>query len=275
MHCKGGRKKWISIWSVVSKSEDGLVLYQSNYNSRWCSSYHFSSACKSSATRAAWWKFRSSSRIFMKKTNRDWSLACLLWRQKISEKILYWFNKSPWCSGYHICLTRRRSAAQASVVTFFVMHCKGGRKKSISIWSVVLKSDEWLVLFQSYYNSRWCSSYHFSSACKSSATRAAWWKFRSRLPILIKKTNRDWSLACLLWRQKISEKILYWSNKSSWCSGYHNCLTRRRSAVQARVVTFLWCTERRTKKVDQYLNSCFEVWRRTSALPKQLQLVMV
>ena len=211
MHCKGGRKKWISIWSVVSKSEDGLVLYQSNYNSRWCSSYHFSSACKNSSTGPAWWKFRSRGRILMKKTNRDWWLACLLWRQKISEKILHWFNKSPWCSGYHICPTRRRSAVPSRVVTLlwciakantqkvrgsiprgdtFVMHCKGGRKKSISIWSVVLKSEEWLVLFQSYYNSRWCSSYHFSSACKSSATRAAW-NFRSRLRIFMNENRTE------------------------------------------------------------------------------------
>ena len=130
----------------------------------------------------------------------------------------------------------------------FVMHCKGGRKKSISIWSVVLKSEEWLVLFQSYYNSRWCSSYHFSSACKSSATSAAWWKFRGWLRILKKKTNRDWRLACLLWRQKISEKILHWFNKSPWCSGYHICLTRRRSAVQARVVTFLWSIAKADEK---------------------------
>ena len=155
------------------------------------------------------------------------------------------------------------------------MHCKGGRKKWISIWSVVSKSEDGLVLYQSNYNSRWCSSYHFSSACKSSATRAAWWRFRSRGRILMKKTNRNLSLACLLWRQKISEKILYRFNKSPWCSGYHICLTRRRSAVWARVVTFLWCIARRTEKVDQYLIRCFEVWRRTSALPKQLQLAMV
>ena len=154
------------------------------------------------------------------------------------------------------------------------MHCKGGRKKWISIWSVVSKSEDGLVLYQSNYNSRWCSSYHFSSAFKSSATRAAWWKFRSRGRILMKKTNRDWSLACLLRRQKISEKIIYWFNKSPSCSGYHICLTRRRSAIQTRVVTFLWC-RRRTKKVDQYLISCSEVWRMTSTVPKLLQLAMV
>ena len=155
------------------------------------------------------------------------------------------------------------------------MHCKGGRKKWISIWSVVSKSEDGLVLYQSNYNSRWCSSYHFSSACKSSATRAAWWRFRSGGRIFMEKTNRNWSLACLLWRQKISENILYRFNKSPWCSGYHICLTRRRSAIHARVVTFLWCIARRTEKVDQYLIRCFEVWRRTSALPKQLQLAMV
>ena len=197
MHCEGGRKKTISIWSVVLKSEEWLVLFQSYYNSRWCSSYHFSSACKKSATRAAWWKFRSRGRILMKKTNRDWSLACLLRRQKTSEKIIYWLNKSPSCSGYHICLTRRRSAVQTRVVTFLWCIAKAD-EKTISIWSVVLKSEEWLVLFQSYYNSRWCSSYHFSSARKSSATRAAWWKFRSRLHIRIKKTNRlEFSLLAL------------------------------------------------------------------------------
>ena len=118
MHCKGGRKKWISIWSDVSKSEDGEVLYQSNYNSRWCRNYHFSTTRKVSATRAAWWKFRGWLRILMKKTNRDWTLVCLLWRPKISEKIFFWFNKSPLCSGYHICLTHRGSAVQARMVTF-------------------------------------------------------------------------------------------------------------------------------------------------------------
>ena len=247
MPCKGGRKKWISIWSVVLKSEDGLVLYQSNYNSRWCRNYHFSTTRKVSATRAAWWKFRGWLRILMKKTNRDWRLACLLWRQKISEKILHRFNKSPCCSGYHICLTRRRSAVQAGGDTF-VMPCKGGRKKWISIWSVVLKSEDGLVLYQTNYNSRWCRNYHFSTTRKVSATRAAWWKFRGWLRILMKKNNRDWTLACLLWRQKISEKILHWFNESPWCSGYHICLTRRRSAVQARVVTFLWCIAKADEK---------------------------
>ena len=170
------------------------MLYQSNYNSRWCSSYHFSSACKSSA-------------------------------------------KNPW---WHFCDALQRRT-----------------KKSITIWSVVLKSEEWLVLFQSYYNSRWCSSYHFSSACKCSATRAAWWKFRSRGRILMKKTNRNWSLACLLWRQKISENILYRFNKSPWCSGYHICLTRRGSAVQARMVTFLWCIAKADEKSGSVSDQLF------------------
>ena len=256
MHCKGGRKKWISIWSVVLKSEDGLVLYQSNYNSRWWRNYHFSTTRKVSATKAARWKFRGWMRILMKKTNRDWTLVCLLWRPKISEKIFHRFNKSPWCSGYHICLTRRRSAVQAGGDTF-VMPCKGGRKKWISIWSVVLKSEDGLVLYRSNYNSRWCRNYHFSTTRKVSATRAAWWKFRDWLRILMKKTNRDWTLVCLIWRTKISEKILYRFNKSPWCSRYHICLTRRRSAVQARVVTFLWCIAKADEKSGSVSDQLF------------------
>ena len=189
MHCKGGRKKSISIWSVVLKSEEWLVLFQSYYNSRWCSIYHFSSACKSSATRAACWKFRGWLRILKKKTNRDWTLVCLLWRPKISEKTLYRFNKSPWWLSHLPNTQKVRGSSPRGDI--FVMHCKGGRKKWISIWSVVSKSEDGLVLYQSNYNSPWCSSYHFSSAWKSSATRAAWWMFRSRLRIFMNENKTE------------------------------------------------------------------------------------
>ena len=189
LHCKGGRKRWISIWSVVLKSEDGLVLYQSNYNSRWWRNYHFSTTRKVSATKAAWWKFHGWLRILMKKTNRDWTLVCLLWRPKISEKTLYRFNKSPWWLSYLPNTQKVRGSSPRGDI--FVMHCKGGRKKWISIWSVVCKSEDGLVLYQSNYNSRWCSSYHVTSACKSSATRAAWWMFRSRLRIFMNENKTE------------------------------------------------------------------------------------
>ena len=80
---------------------------------------------------------------------------------------------SPWCSGYHICLTRRRSAVRARVVTKVLR-----RSESLWIsWTLCINATEFSS-FMSNGNdavetmSPWCSDYHICLTRKRSAVRA-------------------------------------------------------------------------------------------------------
>ena len=118
------------------------------------------------------------------------------------------YRKVPWCSGYHVCLTRRRSAVQAS---------KSSR----------LDFDKMIIFYLIKIKIK-----HFISSQSS-----IWYEIAAR------STNL---------------KVL-------WCTVYHVCLTRRRSAVQAWTpsrqvfdkMMFFYLTK---IKIKHFISSQSNIW---------------
>ena len=78
-----------------------------------------SSHAESPRLEPAWWHFRMYERISI---IRDWYFVKNGVYQSFLSNLTWsevYQCESPWCSGHHICLTRRRSAVRARVVTFF------------------------------------------------------------------------------------------------------------------------------------------------------------
>ena len=209
-------------------------------------------------------------------------------------------SMSPWCSGYHICLTRRRSAVRARANKSFAKK----RKKVYGyverfVWTQQFSSSTCNGLVAVETISPWCKRRDCQKflTCRKSAVRArvvtkvfrrseSLWIFwtlsmnatefsssmcnglRSVEMIAPRCKIRDCQI-CFTCRMsavrdqgdkyfvrnesiRICWKICMNATKfnycicnghdavetmSPWCSGYHICLTRRRSAVRACVVT--------------------------------------
>ena len=144
-----------------------------------------------------------------------------------------------WCSGYDVCLTRRRSPVQAwtasrqvfdKMLFFYLIKTKIKHfiSNQSNIWyEITARRTDRKVL--------WCSGY---DVCLT----------RRRSPVQAWTASRqvfDKMLFFYLIKTKIKHFISNQSNiwyeitarrtdrKVLWCSGYHVCLTRRRSPVQA------------------------------------------
>ena len=147
---------------------------------------------------------------------------------------------SPWCSGYHICLTRRRSAVRARVVTKVLR-----RSESLWIfWTLCMNATE--------FSSSMCNGLRsvemiapgckirdcqicFSFTCRMSAVQDQGDKYFVRnesIRICWKICMNATEFRSCIWNGLDAVEIII-----PWCSGYHICLTRKPSAVRARVVT--------------------------------------
>ena len=147
---------------------------------------------------------------------------------------------SPWCKirNCQIFFTCRKSAVRARVVTKVLW-----RSESVWIcWTFFMNATQ---ISSSICNglvavemiSPWCKiNCQIFFTCRNSAVRAR---------VVTKVLRRRESL-WICWTLCINATEVsscMWNGNdavetmSPWCSGYHICLTRRRSAVRARVVT--------------------------------------
>ena len=151
-----------------------------------------------------------------------------------------------WCSGYQVCLTRRRSPVQAWTASrqvfdkmMFFYLIKNKFKHFIScqsnIWYEITARRTTLKVL-------WCSGYHVCVTRRRSPVQA-WTASRQVF---------DKMMFFYLIKNKIKHFISSQSNiwyeiparntnlRVLWCSSFHDCLTRRRSPVQA------WIASRKT-----------------------------
>ena len=148
-------------------------------------------------------------------------------------------RKVLWCSGYHVCLTRRRSPVQAwtasrqvfdKMMFFYLIKTK--IKHFISN-----QSNIWYEITARRTNRKvmWCSGYHVCFTRRGSPVQA-WTASRQVFDkmmffYLIKtKIKHFISNQSNIWYEITARRT---NRKVLWCSGFDVCLTRRRSPVQA------------------------------------------
>ena len=204
----------------------------------WCSGYHVCLTRRRSAVQAG----QHQGKLF--------TISCLYLTKKIMHFISRQFNiwyditarntnlKVLWCSGYQVCLTLRRSPVQTCTASrqvfdkmMFFYLIKNKIKHFISS-----QSNIWYEITARRANLKvmWCSGYQVCLTLR-------------RSPVQTCTASRqvfDKMMFFYLIKNKIKHFISSQSNvwyeitarrtnlKVMWCSGYHVCLTRRRSPFQ-------------------------------------------
>ena len=157
----------------------------------------------------------------------------MLQRQKINHSI-HNFSKTPWCSGYHICLTRRRSPVRSRVVSLFSLLIIN-LPLNHSILNVAASKNQSFNI--QLFKTPWCSgNYHICLTRRRSPVRSRAVSLFSLLMIDLALNRSTLNVGCRVNQQSQSIFNIHLF-KRSWCSSYHICLTRRRSPVRSRVVS--------------------------------------
>ena len=249
-----------------------ITARRTNLKVLWCSGYHVCLTRRRSPVQA-----RTASRQVFDKMMFFYLIKNKI-KHFISSLSNIWYEitarsthlKVLWCSGYHVCLTRRRFPVQAwtaarqvfDKMMFFYL-IKNKIKRFIScqpnIWyEITARSTNLKVL--------WCSGNH---VCVT----------RRRSPVQSWTASRqvfDKMIFFYLIKNKIKHFISSQSNiwyefavgstnlNVLWCSSFHDCVTRRRSPVQA------WTASRKTfhnimslldlKKIMHFISRQFNIW---------------
>ena len=206
-----------------------------------CSGYHVCVTRRRSTVQV----WRASGQIYWQ--NDVFYLIKIKIKHFISSLSNIWYEitarrtnlKFMWCSGYHVLLTRRRSAVQAwtasrlvfdKMMFFYLIKIKIKHfiSSQSSIWyEIAARSTNLKVL--------WCSDFHVCLTRRRSAVQA-WTASRQVFDkmmffYLIKiKIKHFISSQSNIWYEIAARST---NLKVLWCSGYHVCVTRRRSPVQA------------------------------------------
>ena len=259
-----------------------LLLRSTNLKVLWCSGYQVCLTLRRSPVQTC----TASGQVF------DKMMFFYLIKNKIkhfiSSQSNIWYEitarrtnlKVMWCSGYHVCLTRRRSQVQAGQHQgkLFTISCLYLTKKimhfisrQFNIWyDITARSTNLKVL--------WCSGYEVCLTLKMSAVQTC----------TASRQVFDKMMFFYLIKNKIKHFISSQSNiwyeitarrtnlKVMWCSGYHVCLTRRRSAVQAGqhqgklfTISCLYLT----KKIMHFISRQFNIWYDITARNTNLKVL--
>ena len=152
--------------------------------------------------------------------------------------------KVMWCSGYHVCLTRRRSPFQVGKHQgkLFTISCLYLTKKSCTLYLVNSTFDMILLLRSTKPKVLWCRGYHVCLTRRRSPVQA-WTAARQVFDKMIffylikNKIKHFISSQSNIWYEIAARST---NLKVLWCSSFHDCLIRRRCPVQA------WTASRKT-----------------------------
>ena len=223
-----------------SKIWHQITARRTNRKVLWCSGYHVCLTRRRSPVQvwtAARQVFDKMMFFYLIKTKIKHFISnqSKIWHQITARRTN---RKVLWCSGYHVCLTRRRSPVQVwtasrqvfdKMMFFYLIKTK--IKHFISNQSKI-----WHQITARRTNRKvlWCSGYHVCFTRRGSPVQA-WTASRQVFDkmmffYLIKtKIKHFISNPSKIWHQITARRT---NRKVLWCSGYHVCLTRRRSRVQ-------------------------------------------
>ena len=218
-----------------------ITARRSNRKVLWCSGYHVCCTCRGSPVQA----WTASRQVF------DKMMFFYLTKTKIKHFISNQFNiwyeitarrtnrKVLWCSGYHVCITCRRSPVPAwtasrqvfdKMMFFYLIKTK--IKHFISN-----QSNIWYEITARRTNRKvlWCSGYHVCLTrrrCLVQAWTASRQVFDKMMFFYLIKTKIKHFISnqSIIWYEITARRT---NRKVQWCSGYHVCLTHRRFQVQA------------------------------------------
>ena len=147
----------------------------------------------------------------------------------------------PWCSVNHICLTRRRSPIRPGWHHFFasVMENQNAIQAAPStFFDVPLTCCMTTVNLKSFSSMPWCSSFHICLTRRRSSIRPGWHQF---FVSVMENQNAIQAAPITYFEHPLTCCMTTLNLKSfssmPWCSGYHICLTRRRSPVRSSVAS--------------------------------------
>ena len=252
----------------------------------WCSGYHVCFTRRGSPVQA-WTALRQvfdKNMFFYKiktKIKHFISSQPNIWQEITSRRTN---RKVLWCSGYHFCLTRRRSPFQACTVSrqvferkMFFYQIKTKIKHFISsqpnIWQEI--TAQGLILRSG------CSGYHVCFTRRGSPVQArtASRQVSDKMMVfyLIKtKIKHFISNQPNIWYEITARRT---NRRVLWCSGYHVCLTRRRSPFQACTVS-RQVFERKMffyqikTKIKHFISSQPNIWQEITAQGLSLRSVV-